>query len=101
MSTITRADALNAVREAIAYANPADEDRAQEVGVDALAEFLDSSLIYAADALALWDWSTHEDVDLHSYHDLTDAITASVYLQLCDDWADVVEQAASEHLAAA
>ena len=67
-----------------------NESFALDRALELLSEYIVSGLTYHSDILALWDMSTHDNVELGNYDSLIDAITASVYHQLMEDWADAI-----------
>lgn len=90
MSTATYTDAVEAVAEHVIYAAPDNEPEALEAAQTALYEFIDRALTYTADVLELWDETTNENIVLADYDNITDAIIASTYFQLLEDWADAI-----------
>lgn len=102
-STSNYTDAVAAVREAIEYAKPTTETDALEAANEALDNFIDSSLIYTANVLELWDGSTHSDVEGQRVdRDLSilDIIRQSTYFQLREEWADAVFDGIDEYIEA-
>lgn len=88
--TRTYTDAAEAVAEAVTLERPDSENEALEVAQTALHEFIDTALIYTADVLEIWDETTNENIVLADYDSIADAIIASTYFQLLEDWADAV-----------
>lgn len=82
--------AVEAVAERIIGERPDNESEALDVAQTALREFIDSALIYTAGVLELWDETTNENVALADYDSIMDAIIASTYFQLLEDWADAI-----------
>lgn len=91
-------DTVDAIVEHLDYVKPEDELSAVDAAREALHESIDSALIYTSDVLKLWDGSTHEDVSLADYEDIMDAITASTYCQLSEDWDDAVYDGIDKHI---
>lgn len=90
--------AYDAIVEALNYAKPDNEDDAREVAETALYEYIDNQLIYTNQVLELWDGSTHEEVDLTSHETIMDAIIASTYYQLREEWQEHLESAVEEYV---
>lgn len=88
MSSYT--DAVEAVTEYIIAEQPDNEAEALDQAQTALHEFIDTALICTADVLELWDGTTNENIVLTDYDSITDAIIASTYFQLSEDWADAI-----------
>ncbi len=86
----TYTDAVEAVTEYIIAEQPDNEAEALDQAQTALHEFIDMALIYTADVLELWDGTTNENVAPADYDNITDAIVASTYFQLSEEWSDAV-----------
>lgn len=83
-------DALASVREQLAYVKPSTESEAFEVAQTGLEEFIDSALTYTSDIMELWDGGTADEISLSDYSELSDAIAASTFFQLRDNWCDAI-----------
>src|SRR5690606_163602 len=102
MGTMTFADVVDAVREAVLEAQPTTEADAVEAAEEELSASIDRALIYTTDILALWDRGTHENVEAdylaglaqmaaeQQALDLMALIAQSTAWQLADEWADAV-----------
>ena len=90
MSTATYTDAVEAVTEHVIGAEPDNESEALDAAQAALHGFIDSALIYTYDVMKLWDGTTNENVALSDYDNITDAIVASTYFQLSEEWGDAI-----------
>jgi|SRR5690606_10117520 len=91
MGTMTFADVVDAVREAVLEAQPTTEADAVEAAEGELSASIDRALIYTADILALWDGGTHENVEAGERPlDIMELIVQSTAWQLMDEWADAV-----------
>lgn len=91
-------NAYDAIVEALNAAEPDNENEAQEVADTALHEYIDTELTYTYRVLELWDGSTHEEVDTADYETIMDAIIASTYYQLREDWQEYLESAVEEYV---
>lgn len=90
MSRSNIAGAIEAVAEHIRYVKPSYEAEALEAAYEALDEYIDSALIYTSDILDLWDGDTHYEVDVSAYKSIMEAVTASTFFQLRDEWEDAI-----------
>ena len=96
--TINATGAKDAIKEALDYGKPEDEDAATDMGGEALREYIDSGLIYYRDILELWDGNTHAEVYFEGSADIMDLITQSTYLQLREEWDCAIYDAMDEWL---
>lgn len=78
--------AMDAIVEHLDYVKPENEVDAMDTAGDSLREYIDNGLIYSGDVLELWNGDTNENVLMEDYSNLMDAVTASTYYQLCEDW---------------
>lgn len=83
----------DAIRENLDCDKPDNLDEALELCNTTLHQELDNALIYTHRVLELWDGDTHDDICLADYDTISDAISASTYMQLYENCSDVVNEA--------
>lgn len=94
-------DAIDAVREAMEYSRPDNENEAVEVAQQAIYDLVDCALIYTADILEYWDGSTHPDIYAGEGEvDLMQLVTQSVALDLAEQWNDAIYDGIDAYIAA-
>ena len=96
--TINAFSAKDAIKEALDWSKPEDEDAATGVASDALHEYIDGGLIYYRDILELWDGNTHAEVYFEGSADIMNLITQSTYFQLREEWDWTIYDAMDEWL---
>ena len=96
--TIDAFCAKDAIKEALDYGKPEDENAATDMGGEALHAYIDNGLIYYRDILELWDGNTHAEVYFEGSAEILDLITQSVYFQLREDWDWTIYDAIDEWL---
>ena len=90
--------AKDAIKEALDYDMPEDENAATDTASEALHNYIDNGLIYFRDILQLWDGNTHAEVFVAGGADIMDLITQSIYYQLREDWDWAIYDAIDEWL---
>ena len=84
--TIDAFSAKDAIKEALDWSKPEDENAATDTASEALHEYIDNGLIYFRDIMQLWDGNTHAEVFVEGGEDIMDLITLSTYYQLREEW---------------
>ena len=99
--TIDAFSAKDAIKEALDYDMPEDENAATDSAEEALHAYIDNGLIYYHDILALWDGNTHAEVYFEGSADIMNLITQSTYFQLREEWDwaiyDTIDEWLEEH----
>ena len=96
--TINAFSAKDAIKEALDYDMPEDENEATDMGAESLHAYIDNGLIYYRDILELWDGNTHAEVYFEDSADIMSLITQSVYFQLREEWDWAIYDAIDEWL---
>lgn len=89
---------IDAMVEQLEWHKPVTESEAMSVAEDALSNYIDNELIYTSRILELLDGSTNDNIAMSDYEDILDAISASTYYQLEEQWADGVYDAIDKYI---